>query len=120
MKKLWFMLLIKKITTFALLVCLTACAAPLPYVNKVRQGNYIDNNKFSKIDYGMSKKEVRSLVGEPMLTYISDDNRWDYFYSEYSTRRELVDEQLISIYFNNNKVVKIVENNFKDESQSGC
>jgi outer membrane protein assembly factor BamE len=55
----------------------------LPFVYKmpVQQGNIITKDMLDQLQMGMSKAEVRFLLGTPMLTDIFHSDRWDYTYT---------------------------------------
>lgn len=73
----------KTILIFGLLVMgfgLSGCIIR-PYVPDVQQGNVIDQKKFAKLKVGMSKNEVKELLGDPILTNIFDRNCFVYAYT---------------------------------------
>jgi len=63
-------------TTLTLLI--GACA---PYRIDVQQGNYLTQNEISQLSTGMSKREVRYILGTPLIIDPFHENRWEYFYS---------------------------------------
>lgn len=57
-----------------------------PYRIEIQQGNYVGQEAVSQLKPGMTKDQVRSILGTPLLTDIFHANRWDYVYY-----RELAD-----------------------------
>ena len=57
-----------------------------PYRIEIQQGNYVTQETVSQLKAGMSKDQVRNILGTPLLTDIFHANRWDYIYY-----RELAD-----------------------------
>jgi len=55
----------------------------LPFVYKmtVQQGNIITEEMVDRLEPGMTKSQVRFLLGTPMLTDLFHTNRWDYTYT---------------------------------------
>jgi len=47
---------------------------------EVQQGNAIPNETVAQLKQGMSKSEVASLLGTPLLQDNFRNNRWDYVY----------------------------------------
>lgn len=52
-----------------------------PYRVEVVQGNVLTKELVAKVKPGMSRAQVRDLLGSPLLTDIFHDNRWDYAFS---------------------------------------
>ncbi len=92
------------------LVCLlvtallaSACAAPAwvpaslrPYRPDVQQGNIITKDMVDQLRPGMTRDQVRFLLGTPMLTDIFHQNRWDYPYV--LLRRKTGETQIRKLY----------------------
>ena len=51
-----------------------------PYKMEIQQGNYISQEMVSLLKPGMSKDQVRFILGSPLLTDIFHADRWDYIY----------------------------------------
>ena len=69
--------------TLALALLLGACALPdfmSPYRIDIQQGNYITQEMVSQLKPGMSKEQVRYVLGTPLVTDIFHAERWDYVY----------------------------------------
>ena len=61
-----------------------------PYRVEVVQGNVLTQELVAKVKPGMSRAQVRDLLGSPLLTDVFHDNRWDY---AFSIRRQGAPEQ---------------------------
>jgi len=55
----------------------------LPFVHKmtVQQGNIVTEEMIDRLELGMTRSQVRFLLGTPMLTDLFHTNRWDYTYT---------------------------------------
>ena len=54
-----------------------------PYRMDIQQGNFVTQEAVSQLRKGMSRDQVRFLLGTPLVTDIFHANRWDYvFYRE--------------------------------------
>ena len=61
-----------------------ACAVALagcPYKIDIQQGNYVSQDMVDQLKEGMSKEQVRSIMGTPLLADIFHGERWDYIYT---------------------------------------
>ncbi|WP_233151786.1 outer membrane protein assembly factor BamE [Pelomonas sp. KK5] len=52
-----------------------------PYRIEIVQGNVLTKEQVAKVKPGMSRAQVRDLLGSPLLTDMFHDNRWDYAFS---------------------------------------
>ncbi|MFT7223385.1 MAG: outer membrane protein assembly factor BamE [Cellvibrionaceae bacterium] len=88
-----------------LLITLTACL-PKPYRVEIPQGNLIDEAKLEKVIIGMEPRQVRYLLGTPLIVDPFNPDRWDYYYSVNSYNGTSV-EHHISIFFRDGRVSSI-------------
>ena len=51
------------------------------YRMTVQQGNFLDARQVVQVKEGMTRAQVRFLLGTPMLPDAFDRDRWDYLYS---------------------------------------
>jgi outer membrane protein assembly factor BamE len=69
-------------------VLLAACA----YRMDIQQGNFVDRKALDQLETGMTRKQVRFLLGTPMIEDPFHPDRWDYVYyyqpGKGGTRRE--------------------------------
>lgn len=52
-----------------------------PYRADVIQGNFISSEQVALLRPGLSRTEVRNLLGTPLLTSVFHADRWDYVFS---------------------------------------
>jgi outer membrane protein assembly factor BamE len=52
-----------------------------PYRIDIQQGNFVSQEMVSQLKPGMSKEQVRAVLGTPLLTDIFHAERWDYVYT---------------------------------------
>ncbi|MGH1371375.1 MAG: outer membrane protein assembly factor BamE [Cellvibrionaceae bacterium] len=71
-----------------------------PGVHKIdiQQGNIVTQEMIDQLKPGMSQRQVRYIMGTPLIEDTFNPNRWDYFYSMIPARGEPTKER-ISIYF---------------------
>ena len=51
-----------------------------PYRIDIRQGNYVTQEMVSQLKPGMSRDQVRFVLGTPLVTDVFHTDRWDYIY----------------------------------------
>lgn len=78
----------------------------------VQQGNVIKESQVQQLKPGMSREEVRNLLGTPALADPFHANRWDYAYSfkpSYGSRQQ----KHLSIFFDKEGKLTRTEGDFK-------
>lgn len=94
---------------FALLAILlsTLVTSGCVYRMTVQQGNFLDARQVVQVKEGMTRAQVRFLLGTPMLPDAFDRDRWDYLYYLKVGRLQKAEEQRLTIYFTDDKVTRI-------------
>jgi len=77
-----------------------------PYVPDVVQGNFISSEQYSKLELGMSREQVRQIMGTPLLADYFHANRWDYVFEFKRDGQKIAKDRRVTIFFDENKVVK--------------
>jgi outer membrane protein assembly factor BamE len=106
------MTLISRLGVLLFLLCLTGCStlqgfSLRPYRMNVQQGNFLEAKDIDQIQVGMTRGQVRFLIGTPMVADPFNTERWDYvfFFKIGRTRDEIVTN--MTIWFENDRVVRI-------------
>lgn len=98
---------------FALLVSCGGCSSFTPYKMEIRQGNYVSPEMRKKIKVGMSKQQVTSVLGSPLVSDVFHANRWDYIYS-FEEQGKLVEQQRLTLFFDGDFVKRIEDSQTAD------
>ena len=91
----------------ALLVGCGSRSINFPYRIDVRQGNYIDQEMVDKLKPGMTMRDVQRIMGSPMITDPFHQDRWDYVYWLKSGGSRQVEQQGLSLYFDEEKLREV-------------
>ena len=51
-----------------------------PYKINIQQGNFHEEDEIDMIEPGMTRSQVRFLLGTPMVSDLFNSDRWDYYY----------------------------------------
>src|SRR5687767_14106840 len=51
-----------------------------PYRMEIQQGNFVSQEMVSQLKPGMTREQVRFILGTPMVTDVFHPERWDYVY----------------------------------------
>ena len=73
----------------------------------IQQGNIVDQDKVDQLLPGLSKAQVRYLLGTPLIADTFDQGRWDYYYSRKDSRGKVTQEQLTVRFDDSDKLIEI-------------
>ncbi len=79
---------------------------PIVYRPDIQQGNVLDQDAVNQLKPGMAKRQVRFLMGTPMLVDVFHQDRWDYVYTKTEGWGE-PEEKRVTIFFDNDRLVSI-------------
>ena len=85
-----------------------ALAAGCVYQAPLSQGNLLDAEDLDQIEVGMTRSQVRFLIGTPMIDDPFHRDRWDYVYFLRIGRDKARFKRWVSIYFDGDTVTSIV------------
>ena len=77
---------------------------PGVYKINIQQGNIITQDMVNKLEPGMTKRQVRYVMGNPLIQDTFNPDRWDYFYSLTDARDNFTKERM-TIYFKDDLLV---------------
>lgn len=84
----------------------------------VQQGNLVDQDKVDQIETGMTRKQVRFLLGTPMVDDPFNKDRWDYIYRVQPGRAPVIDKRWITIFFDSDTVERVIRGESANESDT--
>ena len=77
-----------------------------PYVPDTIQGNFISSEQYAKLELGMSREQVRQILGTPLLASYFHANRWDYVFEFKRLGEKISKERRVTVFFDGDKVTK--------------
>ena len=92
----------------AALIALGGCA----WVHKpeLQQGNVVTAEMLSRVEHGMSRREVQSFLGTPLVTDVFHEGRWDYYYRlipDNKADNDGVIHNRVTVFFEGDKLVRV-------------
>jgi len=102
------------------LVLLATLLGGCVYRMNIQQGNYLEGKTVDKLEVGMTRTQVRYLLGTPMVPAPFDKDRWDYLYFFQSGKRlRKPDERHLVVFFKDDKVAKFERDNVPESAPQG-
>lgn len=88
---------------------LTGCSLleKLVYRIDINQGNYVEQSAVEKLKFGMTKEQVRYVMGSPMLVENGYPNTWYYIYHKTEGHNDSVQKNLIVDFNDEGQLVNV-------------
>ena len=95
--------LIILISLAAILGAGTGCV----YQASIAQGNLVEQEDLDQVEVGMTRNQIRFLLGTPMVDDPFHQDRWDYVYYLKVGRKDATYKRWVSVFFENDVVSEI-------------
>jgi outer membrane protein assembly factor BamE len=93
-----------------LLVFLAGCGSTIPTVKPfkmdIQQGNVVTSKMLLQLRPGMTKSQVKFIMGSPLIVDSFHKNRWDYFY-QLRQAGKIVEQRRVILDFENELLTKV-------------
>ena len=86
---------------------LGACSWLEPHRIEIQQGNYVTQDMVSQLKPGMTRDQVRFVLGTPLVTDIFHGDRWEYVFRRQKADSRAVEHGRISVFFSDNKLERV-------------
>lgn len=101
------------VSTLLLVATLAGCSSVPRFISEykidVQQGNVLTQDMVSQLKPGLTKDQVRFILGTPVLIDMFHANRWDYAYRLQKGSTGEVEMRKFSTFFDaNDKLVRVV------------
>ena len=90
-----------------LIACGLAATAGCVYRIDVQQGNLLDDTDVEEVKIGMTRSQVRFLLGTPMVEDAFHKDRWDYVYYFRRGRSRREEKRWLIVFFDGDKVREV-------------
>jgi outer membrane protein assembly factor BamE len=93
-----------RVAVMGLALCTLLACSSVPRIVKeyridVQQGNVLSQEMVSQLRPGLTRDQVRFILGTPVLMDMFHANRWDYFYSLQKGRSGEIESRRFSVFF---------------------
>lgn len=108
-----------RIKLILLSLLLASCGSFLtPYKMDIRQGNFVTPEMREKLKLGMSRQQVRFVLGSPTIIDAFHSNRWDYVY-RLERAGKIVERRNLTLYFEGDNLARIEDGSQAVEAAPG-
>ncbi len=77
-----------------------------PYRMDVRQGNMVSQEMVAQLRPGLSREQVRFILGSPLVVDMFHADRWDYVYRFQPGHGE-IQQRVLTVFFQDNKLLRV-------------
>lgn len=93
-----------------------AMSSITPYKVEVVQGNFVSREQVQALQPGMSRQQVREILGTPLVTSVFHADRWDYVFT---IQRQGVEAQnrKLNVFFEGERFVRAEGDEMPSESE---
>lgn len=100
----------RKSVFLAIALAVLAGASGCVYRANISQGNIVEEEDLDQVELGMTRNQVRFLLGTPMIADPFHQNRWDYVYYVKIGRRDASAKRWVTVLFDGDTVTEIQRN----------
>jgi outer membrane protein assembly factor BamE len=91
----------------ALIAALAIMATGCIFRIDIQQGNLLEESAVNQVEIGMTRSQVRFLLGTPMIADSFHQNRWDYTYYFQEGKSKEIEQRWLIVYFAEDQVERI-------------
>ena len=96
-----------KLSIAAVVLAIAFTSAGCIYRMPIQQGNFLEDKELNQIQIGMTRTQVKYLLGTPMVADPFENTRWDYVFTLKQGSITKANRRHFIVYFADDKVVKI-------------
>jgi outer membrane protein assembly factor BamE len=90
-----------------ILVFISACGFPGVYKINIEQGNIVTQEMVDKLKPGMSRRQVKFIMGTPLIKDTFNRNRWDYVFM-LRNGSKVLDQSRLTVEFNEDTLINVL------------
>jgi outer membrane protein assembly factor BamE len=87
-----------------------------PYRITIQQGNFVSKEMIAQVKEGMTREQVRFLLGTALLTDMFHSDRWDYIFRLLKPNGESITSR-VTVYFHQSLVSRIERGDLPSERE---
>jgi outer membrane protein assembly factor BamE len=91
----------------ALSLLTAACSFFTPYRIEIQQGNFVTQEMVAQLKPGLTRDQVRYVMGTPLVSDIFHEERWDYVFVRQRENSRDVEYRRIAVFFEGGKLKRV-------------
>jgi outer membrane protein assembly factor BamE len=78
---------------------------------EIQQGNFVSQEMVAQLKLGMTKEQVRFIMGTPLITDSFHGDRWDYVFRRQKANSRELEQSNLAVFFEDGKLKRIEGDN---------
>jgi outer membrane protein assembly factor BamE len=78
-----------------------------PYQIEIQQGNYVTQEMVAQLKPGLTRDQVRFVLGTPLVSDIFHEERWDYIFMRQRANSSEIEYRRIAVFFDHGRLKRI-------------
>jgi len=78
-----------------------------PHRIEIQQGNFVTQEMVAQLKPGMSKDQVKFILGTPLIADVFHADRWDYVFTRIRANSREQEKRRIAVYFEDGKLKRV-------------
>jgi outer membrane protein assembly factor BamE len=74
---------------------------------EIQQGNYVTQEMAAGLKPGLTRDQVRFILGTPLVNDIFHEDRWDYVFVRQRANSSEVEQRRIAVFFEDGKLKRV-------------
>jgi outer membrane protein assembly factor BamE len=100
----------------ALSACTSVARVVTPYKIDVQQGNVVTREQAQALQAGMSRMQVRDVLGSPLLVSVFHADRWDYVFT-FRRQGQAPQQRKLAVFFKGDVLERFVADELPTEAE---
>jgi len=97
---------VPRVPILALPLLTTACILT-PYRIEIQQGNYVTPEMMTQLKPGLTRDQVRFVLGTPLVSDMFHGERWDYVFMRQRSDSTEVEYHRLAVFFEDGKLKSV-------------
>jgi outer membrane protein assembly factor BamE len=78
-----------------------------PYRIEIQQGNYVTEEMASQLKPGLTRDQVRFVLGTPLVSDLFHEERWDYVFMRQRASSSAIEYHRIAVFFEDGRLKRV-------------
>jgi outer membrane protein assembly factor BamE len=96
-----------RILALVLALAVAACGSLSPHRIEIQQGNFVTQEMVSQLKPGMTRDQVRFVLGTPLVADIFHADRWEYIFRRQRADSQELEHRRLSVFFADSKLDRV-------------
>jgi outer membrane protein assembly factor BamE len=91
----------------ALSFLVAGCDSLTPYRIEIQQGNYVTQEMVAQLKPGLTRDQVRFVLGTPLVSDLFHEGRWDYVFMRQRPSSSEIEYRRIAVFFEDGRLKRV-------------